>query len=242
MNQTVLFHGVVGSHAWGANHARSDLDLFEVYIASTFDIFTGKRMKTKFKAALEAYEAGHIKHLPQASKIDVTRMEIGHLVGLLKKGTINAIHAVLSPLAVELEFEALSTLKGIVENSLSTKTWHSVKGLATNKLKYIHAERYKPGFQEKRKKALGTCGRMILQYDELLDTGRLNFNQPGGDWDAEEIEGLIEYIDDRIEEGNHVLKDSIDVDAFDWYLFYLRRKKYEQDILEDEEREIYVLV
>ena len=49
MNDRILFHSIVGSHMWGVNHEHSDLDLFEVYISSTFDDFTEKMAKTKFK-------------------------------------------------------------------------------------------------------------------------------------------------------------------------------------------------
>ena len=45
-----------------------------------------------------------------------------------------------------------------------------------------------------------------------------------------------------VEATRRILAERPDSDAFDWYLFYLRRKKFEQDIMEDEEREIYVLV
>ena len=232
-----LWASVVGSHAWNMQRPDSDIDIIEVVIDGARDFFTGNGMTKNVEIhETSGKELGYdVKRLMdvignkggRVDKYDVTQMEIGHLIDLLKKGNINAIWAVMSPVqstTTGIKIMVLDPLKKIVLDTLSFKTWKSVKGCV-----------YGGNMGKKREHGLLVCDgekkpksakRILEQFNTMLNTGEITFptikNVPA----MAELNEMIARIDARIDSGEHVLKTEIDTGAFDQFLFELRRAEY----------------
>ena len=153
--ESYLFVTEVGSRMWGMEKFASDYDLFHVYQtpASEF-LISGNFGNTK---------AAKIWTDPQNREIDAQYMEIGHLVGLLKKGNVNAIWAVCSGV-VHKDTEVLRQLKHITLQNLSKASYQSIRGMAISQLK--DAEKRKE--VKDPQKSLVTCQRTLLFGIKLL--------------------------------------------------------------------------
>jgi hypothetical protein len=89
-----LYTSVVGSHAWGMQHEKSDWDYFTVYQAPSRSLLLGNR-----------HDGGHESKGEFADGIpwDHSRFEIGHHVRELMKGNINHVIALFGPSVVLID-------------------------------------------------------------------------------------------------------------------------------------------
>jgi predicted nucleotidyltransferase len=147
----------VGSGMWGMESLASDHDLVVIYASPIFDVLTGDVVNTlPQKMDLKMGPSRFNDDKP----IDISAMEIGHLVHLLSKGNINAIWSVISPNLVSVTHQfhkCHSELKHLVCNGLSKKTYHSVRGMALSQV----ADADKRADVRATKKSLMTALRTI---------------------------------------------------------------------------------
>jgi predicted nucleotidyltransferase len=92
MNENYLFVTEVGSRMWGMEKFASDYDLFHCYQQPAREYLRTSTFE-KSRPAKKDYDLRD----GVTRELDCQYMEIGHLVNLLKKGNVNAIWAVCSP-------------------------------------------------------------------------------------------------------------------------------------------------
>ena len=160
----ILFKTNVGSHMWGMNHAKSDVDIINVYQQDTKEILSGYPIDI-------ARPPKTVEH--DGKEYDHQFMEIGHLINLLLKGNPNAIWAVTSPIIIQ-DSQILEDLKGIVHSNLSKASYMPIRGMA--KSQYLDQEKRKGAKNlTNPNKAFKATLRTLAFGIELLNTGRLKY-------------------------------------------------------------------
>lgn len=201
-----LFTCEVGSTIWQMRHAKSDTDLFRVYVASTEEILKGTaNTRSKFI---------------QENNTDIALHELGKVTEQLLKGNLNFLVGVMSPIVVEAHNPLmLHELKDIVIDNISKNCYHSIHGLAVhNYKKYI--ESGKDNSERRCNKIL-----RVLQFGmTLLNTGKFEFKPFSGGVDYE-IEEWIEILD----EAHHksTLPDKPNESAYRDWLYKIRLYEWE---------------
>lgn len=185
-----LWMSVVGSHAWGLEKPDSDLDVIVVYQATRREILLSRipRAKVVDKMPVDEFEKqfcplSQLGVSCRPESVDVTKWEIGMLVGQLKKGNLNALWAVLTPLVNAIEREVFSPLWALISsNPRPSRTWPSVKGIAYNSRR-----------TGATKKKLEMIMRVLYQFEAYMKTGKMFF-----EWDMRpfDIEERISDIDE----------------------------------------------
>ena len=112
--ESYLFVTEVGSRMWGMEKFASDYDLFHVYQTPASEYLVSGHFGNTRAAKIWTDSEGR--------EIDAQYMEIGHLVGLLKKGNANAIWAVCSCVIHE-DTEVLRQLKHITLQNIATDVY-----------------------------------------------------------------------------------------------------------------------
>jgi predicted nucleotidyltransferase len=201
-----LFINCVGSHMWGMQNERSDIDLVMIYIAPTRAILRGERISLTLRQQITA-RGGEI--------YDTLGWEIGHLINQLIKGNVNAIWYVTSPLVIKPSI-IQEELSALVQANLCRLTYHSIKGMAESQIK----SEEKPGIAGKGyRTALRTINFGIL----LLTQGKICFAPVLHTPEAEEVTQKLAQLQDAY--GASLLPDLPNEDAFREFLLRLRLKE-----------------
>jgi len=116
----------IGSQMWGMDHVDSDHDIIVIYSVPTKTILRGDKYKSNLPSK------HHIEI--ECSLYDFQFIEIGHFVNLLKKGNINAVFAILSPLSVVMQDEIKELRKVISSIEFTTAMIPSTIGWAKSQL------------------------------------------------------------------------------------------------------------
>ena len=187
MNE-ILFSTIIGSHLWGMNDQDSDIDIFQVYVASTKDILKGVG-NLKSKHSFENTKSNSLYDQPYNNTIDTMSHEIGKVIDQLIKGNINFLLGVLSPMITKPS-PWLEKLRELVIDNKNKLCYHSIKGLAThNYEKYI-----KSG----KDTSIDRCmkiGRYLNFGCTLFTTGEYEFQPPSLSPHPFEIEEWIKRLD-----------------------------------------------
>ncbi len=231
MNDLPLWASVVGSHAWGMQRPGSDADIVVVTVASTRDVFVGKRSESKFSEKMPVHDFEK-RACSFASigidpvDVDVTTWEIGNLVNQLKRGNVNSLWTVFSPNRAAIHplgKVALERVASIVSSHpVPRQTWHSVKGMAITMVSSIEKH------PDTAAKKAGMARRMLVQFEKMLGTIRatgkvtLDFLPVNTAWTADDIIACIDRIDMIME--SFPVPDSVKElsDALDDPLYDLR--------------------
>lgn len=206
-----LFSTKIGSHIWQMNHEGSDTDIGRVDIMDSRSFLLGIKVKGKHKKKDE-------------NNLDVQTQEIGHLIGLLMKGNINAIWLVMSPDIISQYGTALDELRQIVARNYSKNTYYSINGLAKNNI-HDFINNGDPQSLEYKKK-LGIIGRTLNFGINLLMWNEAIF-KPVTVKNAKEIEYLMKRLDEVLESSS--LPEKIDYKPFEEYLIKYRLLKLKMD-------------
>lgn len=128
-----LFITNVGSHMWGMEHDKSDVDLFRCYQAPSESFLLGNRHDGGHQILkLDGKEYGYTDKL-----CDISSFEIGHVIKQLLKGNVNFLWGVMSPNIVD-DSEELQRLRKIVEENVAKNCYDSINGLTiSNTKKYF---------------------------------------------------------------------------------------------------------
>ena len=207
-----LFVSCVGSHMWGMESEESDVDLVEIYMASTRAILRGETVPSTIGQQMAAVE-GVI--------YDIQGWEIGHLINLLIKGNVNAIWCSSSPLVIQPS-PAQEGLKTLVGANLCRETYHSIKGMAESQIEYGQKKERIAG------KGYRTALRTLNFGIELLSRGRLCFEPVRHIPEPEKVIEAMRQLSWAYEESP--LPDLPDEDIFREFLFGLRLEEIAQEL------------
>lgn len=208
---TPLFMTVVGSHMWGMERPDSDIDRFYCYQEPTRKILMGYRINETLPSKKEVENTG-IGELP----IETSSMEIGHLVGLLIKGNVNALWNVTSPRSIYDSYGYLEELKKITLDNLSAESYMSIHGMAiSQRLDIIkRPRRISP---EKAKKS---CMRVLQFGITLLRDGKVEYKPVTEVPTEKELEDAFRLLEICHEETS--LPTDVNTEPFREWLYNLR--------------------
>ncbi len=214
----ILFVTEVGSRMWGMEKFASDYDLFHCYQQPAREYlrtstFEKSRPARKYTEGRDTHP-----HLFEEREIDAQYMEIGHLVNLLKKGNVNAIWAVCSPV-VHQQSAALAELKEITLNNLSRASYASIKGMAMSEL----SDATKRKDVRDPQKSLQTCVRTLWFGHTLLTGGGVYFAPVMKDVTEADCQHEFDLLEVAYE--TKKVKEKPDPIPFDDFLFRIRMKE-----------------
>jgi predicted nucleotidyltransferase len=174
----------VGSTLWGMFKPGSDHDLYTCRIVPTKDILSGYRPTETW--AQEKYMG------IDKVEVDETFIEIGHLISMLLKGTVNHYWSVTSPI-VMLSNPLLVELRNIVLTNPTKKVYHSMLGMANSqKSDEIKRARLAGG------KGYRTASRTALFGAKLLKTWKFDYKVPESLVNLEVTEDQVDYYIDAL--------------------------------------------
>ena len=159
----------VGSAMWGMETFASDHDYVVIFANNTRNVLIGNTMVT--------LPAKTNITIPGIDKpCDISAMEIGHLVHLLKKGNVNAIWAVMSPIVVTGADNnwGLQNLQNLVRKTVSSASYPSIEGMAISQ---CHDAKKRAQVRDP-KKSYATALRTLEFGTRLFDTGEIRFDPP----------------------------------------------------------------
>jgi len=217
MTKTIL-QAVTGSHAYGLNHAASDIDKMSIFVAPTVDV-AGLHWASKHESFSDAGPTGD----------DNTGHEIGKYLRLVLKS---------NPTLIELmfmnDYEILDeTGQGLV--ALRDKVLYT-EGIRNAYYGYAKAqvERVKREYPNHKPKMARHAVRITHQGLELLSTGTTNVKVHDRDWYFEftelPFENMANIMDNWVQElgtKESVLPDKPDVRAVAEFLKDVRRSYIE---------------
>jgi len=217
MTKTIL-QAVTGSHAYGLNHAASDIDKMSIFVAPTVDV-AGLHWASKHESFSDAGPTGD----------DNTGHEIGKYLRLVLKS---------NPTLIELmfmnDYEILDeTGQGLV--ALRDKVLYT-EGIRNAYYGYAKAqfERVKREYPNHKPKMARHCVRISTQAWELLETGSTNVKviHPDlyfalDDLPQNELYAVMDHSVESINICNSVLPDKPDVRAVAEFLKNVRRSYIE---------------
>lgn len=201
-----LFITEVGSRMWGMETLSSDYDLFHVFQQPSFEYLRSSTFE-KTRAAKSYFE--------NAREIDAQYMEIGHLVNLLKKGNVNAIWNVCSPI-IHQDSEWLSKLRSIVIDNLSKSSYASINGMAHSQLN----DAIKRANVKDPLKSKATTMRTLQFGVTMLMNHKIEFKPPEDEITNENIGKWFRCLD--IAKEKSVLPDEVNVEPFEDFLYDIR--------------------
>jgi predicted nucleotidyltransferase len=204
----LLFVTEVGSRMWGMEDLASDYDLFQCYRQPAAEYLKSGTFKKSRPARTYTIEGDD-------KPVDAQYMEIGHLVNLLKKGNVNALWAVCSPV-VHLDSPVLQQLKKITLDNLSRQSYHSIKGLAMSELSDVTKRKDVRDPQ----KSLKTCVRTLWFGQDLLLGRKLAFTPVSNIVSEKNCHEEFALLDNAYE--SSTLCDAPDPKPFEDFLFMLR--------------------
>jgi len=192
---------------WGQAEISSDHDLFCVYQTPAKEyMVTGNFNPTR--AATPHVMIG-------GKEFDFQYMEIGHLMGLLMKGNINALWAVCSPI-VWKDSEALKTLKEMSLRHLATSCYPSIKGMAISQ--WRDADKRKDVRPPEKSRV--TCRRTLEFGSNLLLGGGVDFFSAKIEVSDSDCQDSFERLDYALL--NSKLPERVSEEPFKRYLYGLR--------------------
>ena len=204
----LIFETMIGSHMWKMNHAGSDEDYFRCYVMDSDRQLLGIRPKNK---------------QTQMDGVDAVTVEIGQVIEQLKKGNINYVWNVTSPI-VKFEYDDwLTELREITIANLSKLTHHSIRGLATHNIKhFLERKKYEVNYYKK----LNIIGRTIMFGIYLLEGKGVHY-LPTAFNNISSIYTILDKLTDSLKTSN--LPDKPNPDPFNDYLIRIRKWKLRWD-------------
>lgn len=196
----------VGSQMWGMSDLSSDHDLVVIYSESTMDILKGRSIHPTLPSK------HHIWINDQ--EYDFSYLEIGHFCHQLKKGNINMIWVLLSPIViyqtkqVRILYDTISAVhtRDIIPSGL---------GMTESQLRDV----VKRADQRSPEKSLKTAYRTSNFILNHLQTGEWQFQGTQKDVTESEVRDIMDSI--RTFDLNRDLP-GMPIDAIEYWLYHLR--------------------
>jgi predicted nucleotidyltransferase len=208
MKDDIIIITEVGSRMWGMAKPDSDYDLYHIFMQSSREYLRTSSFEGNRPA--KTYMDGD-------KEIDAQYMEIGHLVGLLKKGNVNAIWATCSPIVYK-DCPALHQLQEIVKDNLSSQTYASVNGMAHSQIN----DTVKRAAVKDPQKNRDTAARTLQFGINLIKNGKIEF-KPFHDATPEIIGELFRELENA--RNTSELPEVVFRHPFEEFLYELRLKE-----------------
>jgi predicted nucleotidyltransferase len=206
MTTDYLFITEVGSRMWGMETLSSDHDLFHVFQQPSSEYLRSSTFEKTRAAKSYIYEG---------KEIDAQYMEIGHLVNLLKKGNVNAIWNVCSPI-VHMDSEWLEKLREITINNVSKSSYASINGMAHSQLN----DAIKRATVKDPMKSKATTMRTLQFGVTMLMNHKIEFKPPEDEVTNENIGKWFRLLD--VAKEKSMLPDEVNIKPFEDFLYDIR--------------------
>jgi len=206
MDKDYLFITEVGSRMWGMDKPDSDYDIFHVFQQPSSEYLRTSTFEKTRAAKSYIYEN---------KEIDAQYMEIGHLVNLLKKGNVNAIWSVCSPI-VHMDSEWLVKLREITINNISKSSYASINGMAHSQLN----DAIKRATVKDPMKSKATTMRTLQFGVTMLMNHKIEFKPPEDEVTNENIGKWFRLLD--VAKEKSMLPDEVNVKPFEDFLYDIR--------------------
>ncbi len=209
-SRQTIHRSIVGSHMWGMEHALSDTDIYEIYVAPTKDILRG---------------TADTKNIFDQStpNIDITAHELGQFINLILEGNINAIKGILSPV-VRNTTPFAQELAGLVRGYPSKASYKSIHGIAKGNFRKYIANNKDPSPERCLKVARDAeWGIKWLRTgiaDFAIDKTRV--------WSPRDVERVVEDMDLALKEST--LIDRPPEDIFRNFVLHVRMVELDGDL------------
>jgi predicted nucleotidyltransferase len=209
MEKFEVFRTNIGSHMWKMNRPDSDEDIAIVYLANSRDILLTNRIDGKQTIT---------------ETLDTTYYELGKVIQELKKGNVNFLWVVMSPIIISEFRNLLKELRQIVAENAAKNCYYSIKGLAKHNI-YHFIEK---GDQESAlyKKKLNVIARTIQFGINILLYGKYLFERTDIQT-KNELDDLVIRLD-QVYQSSTLPKDP-SPEPFDNFLIKWRLWKIDQD-------------
>lgn len=191
---------------WGMASPSSDYDLFHAFQQPSSEYLRSSTFE-KTRAAKS--------YIENAREIDAQYMEIGHLVNLLKKGNVNAIWSVCSPIVYK-NSEWLVKLREVTINNLSKSSYASINGMAHSQLN----DAIKRASVKDPLKSKATTIRTLQFGITMLMNHKIEFKPPEDEVTNENIGKWFRYLD--IAKEKSMLPYEVNVEPFENFLYDIR--------------------
>lgn len=197
-----IFTTVVGSHMWGMEHERSDVDIYTCYVDDIHNLLSGRKLPdTKFK---------------QYMNFDVTSIELSNLIGGLIKSNPNYVYAVMTPIVISTSgFHA--QLKDIVIDTISLDMYNPIRGLAIHNYK-----KYIENGLDISQKRLKTIARTIKFGCNLFDNGEICFEPYTKDVTVDDILKMLDELEIAYTKNYGQLPEHTDEEPYRYWLEKVR--------------------
>jgi hypothetical protein len=212
---TDILVGVVGSHAYGLNHADSDVDLRGIFVAPTKDILG-------LQSVIETIDQ---------TNPDICKHEVHKFMRLALAGNPNIMEMLYLDNYVKLD-EYGKKLIEIRQCFLSDRVRHSYGGYAISQMKRL-VNRGDGSFSSDTRKRTAKharhCFRLIQQGNDLLTTGvlKVKVDDPEylfwlGDQDVDKLEQLFTEEFGKLDTIKTVLPPEPDWEKVNEVLLWIR--------------------
>ena len=155
-----LFRTNIGSHMWGMEHPKSDIDMAVVYAMDSRDWIIGK--KPRGKQVQDGME-------------DTTFYELDVFITHLLKGNCNYLWAIMSPIMFSKYKSAFVELRQIVATNIAKNCYYSIDGMSRHNI--YHFIECGDRYSLKYKKKLNLIGRTLKFGINALLWGKYMFQK-----------------------------------------------------------------
>ncbi|MFA5248392.1 MAG: hypothetical protein WC415_04055 [Patescibacteria group bacterium] len=188
------------------DHGTSDHDLVVIYRASTKDILKGRTINPTLPCK------HHI--MIDNQEYDFSYLEIGHFCHQLKKGNVNIIWALLSPIIIYRK-PAVTVLRDIIQQIHTSDIVASGVGMTISQLK----DATKRADVRSPEKSLKTAYRTSQFVFNHLNTGKWQFDPVTWTVTEADVMDLIDNIKTLELNGNY---EPMPIDSIEQWIYQLR--------------------
>jgi len=175
MKKIYLFESVIGSHIWGMDTPKSDVDIFRCYIGDSADILLGNKPENK--------------NFMELNILDIQESELQTVIEQLIINNYNYLVYVFSPVTRWDSNGIKEKLKKYAERCLSKHCFDSIHGLAlSNYKKYIESNK------DNTERRCNIICRTLQFGITLLNEGKVEF-KPFVGGNKDKILELLEKLD-----------------------------------------------
>lgn len=216
-DEHTILMGVVGSTAYGLDHADSDIDQLGLFITPTIDLVGLSKPKETFSS----------------NNPDVVLHEVGKFCALALKGNPTVLELLYLDKYLTLEREGQALISARSKFLGATEIRNAYVGYANSQIKRLNDRGdFGSDLRKRYAKHARHCFRLLLQAEQLLQTGTMKVRVSPeerellfsmGDKSIEELTAAFKAKAHQIDTGGTCLPDHPDREYVNTLLISLRR-------------------